>query len=422
MFAQYISYPMAATLLTNIPVFPVPIFAGNLPDLRFSGINTITGMPFILAHTFAGSTTVNVLNETIFPDADGNATIKIRSVVESLLLHNYPSSPFFNQVNAITTLTLTYDTTTIFIRVIKGGLLIPESSFESYDYQAFLLDNLLSWMPSERKVKYRETNFLNYYVTPGQTGAQPYMKVYYFDESGMPLYQEQAMYGPIPVGNLYSMDVSFNQLITRVYPAKSNIFAFEVSIKRNGNTISNTQRLVLDNQFDEFDDVFAFSNSIGGFETIRFNGKFTELENHESQVFLNTNSHAIEFETIPLREITKNTGYFEADDYRKWVREFFTSSLRYFMRFGELVFIPERIAISSVRAESVKSQPNAFEFTFKIANQVPWQLNTREILNPINVGMADRAPVVGDLSFDNFNEDFSNQSGTFSFTDEVFGV
>lgn len=412
---------MAITLNTTLPVFPKPIFAGNLPDLSFSGIGAANGMTFKLSNTPTGESTTLILNETIFPDSNGNATIKIRSVVESILYHQYPSSDLFSQKYAIGLLTIEYNSTAVFVRVVKGGLFIPENEFETYTYDTFILTNFLSWMPAERKVKYIEPNFLNYYVQQSVSGCQLYMRSYYIDQFGSVQSQTQAIYSVLTAGNLYSIDVSFNKLVSLISSPPENLFAFDIYVKRGSTVLTNIYRIILDAQFDESDDIFAFSNSLGGFETIRFNGALTESENHETQSYLDNSDRTIEFETTILREMKKFTGYFESEAARKWLREFFTSNLRYHLRFGQQELIPERIILTISSAESIRYMPNSFEFKFRYANQVAWQLHSRETLNEINTG-EHRAPIGGDMENYMRNEDFFTDPGAQAIADAVFGT
>jgi hypothetical protein len=61
---------MAASLITSLPDTDKPIFAGNIPDLVFSGIDPEEGMSFTLSLTFnAGAGNLILLNETFFGDA-----------------------------------------------------------------------------------------------------------------------------------------------------------------------------------------------------------------------------------------------------------------------------------------------------------------------------------------------------------------
>lgn len=411
---------MAASLITSLPADGKPIFAGNLPDLVFSGIDPEEGMVFSISLIYNGPPGVSVLlNETIYGDASGKATLKIREVVSAAMHHNLPDANMFEQVNASATLTIYYDNLAKFIKVVKGGLLIPETNFTAFDYDTFFAANFLSWMPAERLVKYREHVWINYFNRI--SGTQLYVKAYFFNEVNKLQSSEIAIYAGMSVNSLYSFNLTFHQLITESGEDRG-VFAFDVYVKGVAGVLSNIHRLTLINDFDEYDDVFGFTNSIGGYETIRFNGLLTEKENHVAKTYRMHNNHLIEFENVPERIMVKRTGYFDTEAQRKWLRDFFTSDFRHHLRFTESGFIYERITLISQKAEGARYIPNAYEFEFKYANQVAWQYHTREELLPVNAGDAVVPEDIGDLPDNQFNEDFLNQTPLNQITDETLSI
>jgi hypothetical protein len=208
---------------------------------------------------------------------------------------------------------------------------------------------------------------------------------------------------------LYTLNVAYNQLIVLTGETHGPI-AFECYVKVGGNRISNIQRLTLVNDFDEHDDVFAFSNSVGGFETIRLTGQLTESPSHSPLVFKNFNNHLLEYEVVHERLYKKHSGFFNDDTSKKWVRDFLSTHFRFHMRITESGFEPERITLTNMAADIVRYVINSFEFTFKYANQVPWQLNTRDALPPISTMYAIIPETTGDVPDGEFNEDFFNQT------------
>lgn len=410
---------MAASLISSLPDYDSPIFAGNLPDLVFSGIDPDEGMTLKVIFDFFTSSPLNVLDETIFPDAEGNATIKIRQVVEASLEHAYPTTDMFLQSTAARRMSIIYDGILYHLTVIKGGLLIPESQYGAYDYETFFATNLLSWMPADRKLKYREPCFLNYFNI--YSGSQLYAKSFYITEAGALASQEYAIYTAMSVNGLYTFNVAFNQLIVLTGESRGAI-AFECYVKTGGNRISNTQRLTLVNDFDEHDDVFAFSNSVGGFETIRLTGQLTESPNHSPLAFKNFNNHLLEYEVVHERLYKKHSGFFNDDTSKKWVRDFLSTHFRFHMRITESGFEPERITLTNMAADIVRFVINSFEFTFKYANQIPWQMNVRDTLQPINTMDAIIPETTGDMPDSEFNEDFFNQTPLNQLTDELLNT
>ncbi len=409
-----------ATLTTTLPVsMPATMFAGNLPDLDFIGIDPEDGMTLKLQFNDAAGTTT-LLDEIIFPDQDEKATIKIREVVESALYHEVPNNDTFLQKYALRTLVLFVDGTTTYVwRIIKGGLFIPENTYGTFDYTTFVVTNSLSWMPAERNVKYREPNYFNY-LNLYTGGAQLFAKYYWIDGNGVTQNSEKALYTCASVG-IYTMDITYHKLITIIESDKS-VFAIEVFMKYAGNRITNIHRLMLINDFDEYDDVFTFNNSLGGYESIRFTGLLEEKEEHETLSYLMHNKKTIEYENKPKRTIRKFTGYFDTEAQRKWLREFFTASFRHHIRFADASFISERIVLINQKAESSRYNPNAYEFEFKYANQTAWQYHTRETLVDVNAGEAVELGTIGDLPDGEFNEDFFNSTPLNQITDETLST
>lgn len=410
---------MAASLVTSLPNQNTLIFAGNIPDLSFSGVSTDDGMEFKLYLDFLPSSPVTLLDEVLFPDADGNVTLKIRSAVEYALAHQLPDTGMFIQQTAKRYMRLSFDGSTYVLNVIKGGLFIPEAEYGSFDYNTFAATNLLSWMPADRMVKYREPNYVNYYNV--LSGSQLYALAYYIDDNDTLQSQEYALYAQMAIATLYTFDVSFNALLVQTGETRGAI-AFDLYVKSGGSKKTNTQRVTLINDFDEYDDVFCFSNSLGGFESVRFTGKTSEIENPENAVFRDHNNKFIEYETTPQRIFKKYTGFFVSETHRKWMREFFNSSFRFHMRIVETGFIPERIAMVSQSAEGSRYNPNAYEFQFKYANQVAWQYNVRESIYPVNIDEAIIPGTVGDVPDGQFNEDFLNQTPLNQLTDETLNI
>lgn len=412
---------MAASLVTTLPNQDNLIFAGNIPDLTFSGVSPEDGLEFKLLFDIATATEQTLLDEIIFPDANGQATVKIRAVVEASLIHSLPDADMFVQTTACRKLVISYDGSFYSLYVIKGGLMIPESDYNTFDYNTFALTNLLSWMPAERRVKYREPLYVNFFNASLISGTQLYARAYYINESNAVTSQEYALYSAMTYFKLYSFNTAFNVLMVQTSETH-NIIAFEVYVKQSGSRITNIQRFVLINDFDEYDDVFAFSNSLGGFETIRFNGLMVENENHKPIVFRDHNNKFIEFETTHERIFQKFTGYFDTDNHRKWVKEFFTSAFRFHLRPTENTFEPERITITGQTAPASRFVINANSFEFKYANQVPWQLNVRDTLMPVNHDDAVATQSIGDLPDSEFDNDFLNQTPLNQLTDELLNT
>lgn len=376
-------------VLNNILPSYSCIFAGNLPHLNFSGIDQTTGMAFSLKAT-VDTTQTTLLSETIYPNALGNAVVKIRSVVEAFLQHQLPTSDDFLQYQAAVILSVNWDDEPTYLLWVVKGMLDITTDPQTYDFETYFKQNLLTWMPYQRSVKKNEPLFVNYFNT-GRGVTPPsrrlYMKYFYFTVVGLSASTEQAIYSIMSLDKLYTFNVSFEKLHSLISPAKENVFAIDVYVKDTAaNTvISSVHRFMLQDDFNEFDDVFAYSNSIGGFETIRFTGQLSEQENHNPNSYVDSDNQLIEFETTPERIYQKHTGYFDTEDARLWLREFFTSSFRFHVRYTASTVAYSRISIIEAKPESIKHQINSLVFSFKYALQTAAQLFTRHSLREIDL-------------------------------------
>ena len=346
-------------------------------------------MAFSLKAT-VDTTQTTLLSETIYPNAQGNAVVKIRSVVESFLHHQLPSSDHFHQPYAAVVLVIDYaEEPIIQLWVVKGMLDITTDPL-TYDFETYFIQNFLTWMPYQRSVKKNEPLFINYYNIPGPAINPPrrlYMKYFYFTGVGLSASTEQAIYSVMDLVKLYTFNVSFEKLHSLISPAKENVFAIDVYVKdtATNTVISSVHRFMLQDDFVEFDDVFAYSNSIGGFETIRFTGQLSEQETHNPNSYVDSDNQLIEFETTPERIYQKHTGYFDTEDARLWLREFFTSSFRFHVRYTASTVAYSRISIIEAKPESIKHQINSLVFSFKYALQTAAQLFTRHSLREIDL-------------------------------------
>ncbi len=360
-------------------------FAGNLPHLHFTGIDPDDGMIFKVNVWTGAAVGAVILDEIIYPNAVGAASVKIRSAINSYLKTQIPSSDNFHQDTAYTEIRLQFGGFERFFYVIKGGLLIPEADYETHDYLDHFEKNLLTWMPSVRNVKYYEPNYINYFVGPSHAGGL-YMTYYYqqwqeFSQTwGFPEQVEVQLYASASTNRLVTFNIGFDKIVSIVNNSQRRIYAFDVYYKVGSDVVSNEQRFLLEHTIDEFDDVFLYENSLGGIETIRFTGNMAEKENHEPKAYLDTDNRLVEFETIFNRLYEKHTGYFDTEEQRLWLREFYTSAMRYHYRMLLNGPTPERITITEVKADSVQNKINSFQFTFRYANPVAWQRHLRETL------------------------------------------
>ena len=409
-----------ATLATILPSPPGGlIFSGNIPDIRIIDIDPDDGVKFQLYVDYNTPNQLLLLDENLFGNQNNETIIKIKGAIETALFHVIPDQDVFKQVNAVRRFSIWLDEAPVYTAsVVKGGIDIPRSEFGTYNYQLYFITNLLSWCPTVRNVKYREPVFVNYMNL--YTGGTILTAKYYWIDQNQVQQQTCAIYN-MPSYGLYTLNISFNKLVSIIEnnEGRVGIFAIDLYVTYVGNQISNTQRLWLVNDFNENDDVFAFTNSLGGLDTIRFTGPLTIKPNHKSITFRNINDELIEYQNTPETIFEKKSGYYEGNDHQRWVNDFLISYKRFHFRFTESNIVAEPIVVTDISAAFTPANINSCSFEFKYASQHPWQWGTREALPPIENYNTVQAPEVGDMPPE-FNNDFLNQTSIVQITQNQY--
>jgi hypothetical protein len=125
-----------------------------------------------------------------------------------------------------------------------------------------------------------------------------------------------------------------------------------------------TQRYVLSDEYHEFDDLFAFENSLGGFDVIRFTGELGHGVNHEYKSAL-FDKDTMEYDLIFKKVFDKSTGYFRNGYELLWTNDFLASINRYHY----VNSLPLRIVVNSFEAKDVKTELNHYSFNFSYSKQ-----------------------------------------------------
>lgn len=383
---------MPIALTTNLPDHLGYIYAGNLPDLNFTGIDAEAGMDFVVKDVTVTGSAVVILQEQIMPDAEGKATIKIKNLLINYLKVEKPNVSDFKQPMAVRLIQLLDGSGSIskFFYVVKGGLLIPYQNQHTYDYELFFQTNILSWTPSEHRVKHREPFFINYLHTYA-TSSQLRVRYYFKNALNATITGEYTLVNFLKVLDhpvLYTVNASISRIyehVTQLENGEVDLFAVELFVSKNDVQVSNTQRLLLSNRYDENDDVFGYENTLGGFETIRLFGQLSQQDNHKTNSHLDDEFRLIEHETQPLQVFRKESGYFAKESERKWLSEFLLSNYRWHLRFDDIYYMVfERIVVLSTKSETKPNEINNFEFTFRFSDQRAWKMHQRDPLNEIN--------------------------------------
>lgn len=291
-------------------------------------------------------------------------------------------------------------------RLVKGGI---DSSIT--DSTNFLISNFLTWMPKVKKVKFLDPLWLTYYnVADGRLCYQAT-----WQENGTLTTSDIIVLHTLRTHQKYTFNVKFQKLWEKFTLDRRSPYYIDVWIADEAlDPFSYVQRFVLTDDYNQFDDLFAFENSLGGVDVIRFTGEFEASIEHEfkNAVFgKETRSYDILFNQL----FTKNTGYFRNSYELLWTADFL-SSLNKFQYFQD---IPIRIILKSFEAKSIKTELNHYSFTYSLLKQSPF-LNSTQFSNHLPGMMSEFSsmPIIYD---DVYVRIYGNQTidGTKTFLDPL---
>lgn len=367
---------MPITLSPLPPLFS-PVYVDNFPPVTFSGIDPEEGMPLTLnfSYTGGGGTYFPILEEIIMPDAQGDATLQFRHAINTVLQNNYPVEEVSSQQNASGWLRIEFDVASVYtLVVVKGGINIPPEQFASFDYSTFFTQNFLSWMPPNRIVKKDEPFYLNYFNKTA--GANLYAVVYTKNQAGATQTSNHTLSSSIPTDRITTFSYTFTALATKT--STPNALAIDIFVGTGVNTqLSNKFRYTLTNEYDEYDDIFIFDNSLGGIETIRFTGEMMRAQEHETDTYRMWTKETIEFQSHYREVFSKHTGYTDTQAGINWYNEFLSATLRYHLATVNSTTLYNRIFVMEQTAEARKYNLNSYHFLFAYAKEARPQLHQR---------------------------------------------
>lgn len=270
-------------------------------------------------------------------------------------------------------------------RLVKGGI-----DSQDVDSESFLLHNFLTWKPQVKKVKYLDPQWLTYYST-GKCNL--IMQATWLEGSELVTSEPVGLY-VLPVLSKNSLNVKFERLWQNFAQDGRAPYYIDIWVESFSNEkLTYTQRYVLSNEYNEFDDLFVFENSLGGVDVIRFTG---ELENQTQHEYKNAlfGNETREYEIVFNQVFSKNTGYFRNGYEMLWTKDFLSSLKRYQYISG----VPVRIVLKSIEAKDIKTELNHFSFTYSFASQSRY-LNNAAVIGQLPSIMAEFSgmpSIVGD--------------------------
>ncbi|MCX6231165.1 MAG: hypothetical protein NTZ33_06435 [Bacteroidetes bacterium] len=307
---------------------------------------------------------IEILNEIYYPDDTGIFSVELKNIIDSLLSVDIPTNAAFIQCNAVATFTLFVDNLLVhtFVCVKSGVDGTPPLAIN------FFKSNFLTWQPQTLKVKYEETQYLTYYATQNIVVK---LKFYYYQDNL--IISQAATYGSYSGGKCYSFYMKYSYLRSKLIPATIKPLYIDVWVVNSiGSILSYVQRYQLQDNYDCFDDLFMFENSLGGIDVIRFDGLMQARDEHKisSAVF---NGITKDYDLEYCRIYSKNTGYISSEAHRRWALDFFSSINRYHISEG----LYRQFVLSKFDTKNSKGELNEFNFEFYYAEKLKYELYSR---------------------------------------------
>ena len=338
-------------------------FLGNLKDII---IGEVTGeISFTLK--LDG---ISLVDERYWPEA-GKVRIRVKDLAEEYLSLSLPSmeenimvqseavKTFEAQVNGLPKIVFT---------VIKGG--IGDVSEVS---TVFMKTQWLTLQPQRKEILINQPEWLSYYAL---VPARVKVKAYFKDQTSEKIVTE------LTASTLSTINMSYGH-ITNLFGDGVGYYDTWVE-DADGQRLTYIQRYVLQ-QSKGNEHLYVFENTLGGFDTVVFRGKFTErikTEGTLATILEQVNECDVDF----TFSIEQNTGYIPSIEYARWLRGFFVSKQRYhvsdsfrqiYLRESENGF--EVGGLSSYSFEFFYSIQNKYGYAIRNKDELPEMLEFPEV-------------------------------------------
>jgi|GEM_PF-4600835 len=328
-------------------------FCGNLPDFVLTADAPVEFKLLLDAEL--------ILEETYFQDASGEIRIDLESVIDGLLSVEVPAltASVVYQSSAHKQFTALIGTAFETFIVLKGGVDLPVLGTAE-----FLVGNFLTWQPQIRDIRLGDPNWLSYYAV----SKSDFKARAYFADSTI----QVAELASVSAGNLATVNVSFARL-SALFTAQP--YCIDVWVEVDGVIVSYLQRYVLRDGTMEFADTFVFQNSLGGIDSICFDG---QIEHNDSFSISRGqfDDMTIDYQVDPNQVFSKETGFFKSEAERIWSLEFFKSLNKFHLVSGQL----KSVILPKQTLDSVPGDLNGYNFTFAYAKQTKYlQVERKEL-------------------------------------------
>jgi len=342
-------------------------FAGNLK-------NIVVISSAKISFTLKRGTDV-LLQTTYDPGVTGRIEIDIKKIIQDLLTSELPAMDAIS-VKDFPAFAFSVDSEAeILFYVFKGGV-------DAYVTSDWFAENFLTWMPQTNYVHWNQAQYLSYVALQLSSVK---IKGYFSDGTDQTVLFVNLVQNKINTLNLqYS---SLPVLFENKQPQYIDVWVENAEEQR----MSYIQRLVLKNSSPD-DNYFLFENSLGGWDSICFDGKLKNEGTSDVKTFSQEDVTS-EYQVDAVEKYLKNTGYFVDDRHRLWAFEFFKTKERYFLSHREFF---EKIVVLSSTIASQKTEPSSYNFSFSLSNSTKFINLSRTETPDLPLQIVDPA---GDLFF-----------------------
>lgn len=310
-------------------------FAGNVLDII---VKTQSAVAFKLS-----------LNDTPLLDErydpiEGVVTIKLRELLERIT----PKAPIEAGSVPLSLYKYSVDNEAGDFYCVCGG------HGASSDAASFMRSNWLTWQPQSRTTTFHAPQRLVYAAV---SAVDVKVKAYFSDNT-----THEITLVSLDRGFVHTIDVTFGAIYSRF---EKHPISFDIWV--DGNQIkSYVQRYYLSNESADAD-FFMWYNSVGGVDTVEFDGERGE-ENKVDSLSAIFGQDELEFDCESRKVFTKYTGYIEKENTRLWVLDFFNSTHRFHIDQGAV----RRIVVSDPKLKHTRGTLAGFEFDYAYSVQSPY--------------------------------------------------
>lgn len=320
-------------------------FLGNLKKVILN-----TSVKIIVKLSKADS---DILAMEYEPSPDGSVTIDLKNIIAANMPFDLPAAEQYIVAQ------MQYFTLKVDEIPMCSFYVLPGGIAGSATAETFLPYNFLTWQPQSKKTAWNTPNWLRYANIHDDCIAK--IKAYFEDKTTQTIDLLK-----LQKNKVYTFNLQVSSLAAKF---KKQPLYIDVWVQQQETVISFTQRYVLTNTPQEHPDYFVFENTLGGIDTILFDGEKSLIPEVEAKQAL-FDQQSIEYHIDFKKIYKKETGYFSNRLLQTWVEEFFRSLNRFHFVTTEDATL-RRIVVSDTQLETNPDVANShsFKFAYSIQDQ-----------------------------------------------------